>query len=95
MANTYTSLHYHLIFSTKNRQPWIRPDLQPRIWDYLGGIARQNAMKSLQVGGIDDHVHLVSTSFPMRCIGVENRGFRHGSAGTPQGFSRHGTSLGC
>src|SRR5579871_1072672 len=59
MANTYTSLHYHLIFSTKNRQPWIRPDIQPRIWDYLGGIARQNAMKSLQVGGIDDHVHLV------------------------------------
>ena len=59
MANTYTSLHYHVVFSTKNRQPWIRPDIQPRLWEYLGGIARQNAMKSLQVGGTEDHVHLV------------------------------------
>jgi REP element-mobilizing transposase RayT len=59
MANTYTSLHYHLIFSTKNRQPWIRQEIEQRIWEYLGGIARQNDMKAIQIGGIDDHVHLV------------------------------------
>jgi REP element-mobilizing transposase RayT len=59
MANTYTSLHYHLIFSTKNREPWIRPDIEQRIWEYLGGIARQNGMKALQIGGIEDHVHLI------------------------------------
>ena len=59
MANTYTSLHYHLIFSTKNREPWIRQDIEQRIWEYMGGIARQNGMKALQVGGADDHVHLV------------------------------------
>ena len=59
MANTYTSLHYHLIFSTKNREPWIRPDIEQRIWEYLGGIARQNGMKALQIGGIEDHVHVV------------------------------------
>ncbi len=38
MANTFTSLHYHVVFSTKNRQPWIRPDIEHRIWEYLGGI---------------------------------------------------------
>jgi putative transposase len=59
MANTYTSLHYHLIFSTKNRERWISQDIEQRIWEYLGGIARQNDMKALQVGGIEDHVHLV------------------------------------
>jgi len=59
VANTYTSLHYHLIFSTKNREPWIRPDIEQRIWEYLGGIARQNGMKALQIGGIEDHVHVV------------------------------------
>ena len=59
MANTYTSLHYHLIFSTKNREHWIRPDIEQRIWEYLGGIARQNGMKALQIGGIEDHVHVV------------------------------------
>ena len=58
MANTYTSLHYHIIFSTKNRERWIEPAIEQRIWEYLGGIARQNDMKALQVGGIEDHVHL-------------------------------------
>ena len=59
MANTYTSLHYHLIFSTKNRERWIDQDIEQRIWEYLGGIARQNDMKALQIGGVEDHVHLV------------------------------------
>jgi len=48
MANTYTSLHYHIVFSTKNREFWIKPDIEQRIWAYLGGIAKQNKMKALQ-----------------------------------------------
>jgi REP element-mobilizing transposase RayT len=59
MANTYTSLHYHIIFSTKNRERWITPDIEQRIWEYLGGIAKKNDMKALQIGGVEDHVHLV------------------------------------
>src|SRR6266853_2450052 len=42
MANTYTSLHCHVIFSTKNREPWIRQEIEQRVWSYLGGIAREN-----------------------------------------------------
>ena len=60
MANTFTCLHYHLIFSTKNREPWITTDVEQRIWEYLGGIARTNNMKALQIGGIEDHVHVVT-----------------------------------
>src|SRR5579859_6352653 len=59
MANTYTSLHYHFIFSTKNRERWIGADIEQRVWEYLGGIARQNRMKAIQIGGVDDHVHHV------------------------------------
>jgi REP element-mobilizing transposase RayT len=59
MANTYTSLHYHIVFSTKNRESWIKPNIEQRIWAYLGGIAKQNRMKPLQIGGIEDHVHLL------------------------------------
>jgi hypothetical protein len=55
MANTYTNLHFHIVFSTKNRQPWITQDLESRLWEYLGGIARQNQMKALQIGGMEDH----------------------------------------
>jgi REP element-mobilizing transposase RayT len=60
MANTYTCLHYHIIFSTKNRERWITPDIEPRLWAYLGGIARENRLVPLTiVGGIEDHIHLV------------------------------------
>ena len=59
MANTYTSLHYHFIFSTRHRQPWIRPEVEERIWEYLGGIARKNKMKPLKTGGMDDHIHML------------------------------------
>jgi len=59
MANTFTSLHYHVIFSTKNREPWIRPEIESRVWSYLGGIARENDMKALLIGGIENHIHLL------------------------------------
>ena len=59
MANTFTSLHYHVIFSTKNREPWIRHDIEQRVWSYLGGIARENDMKPVLIGGIENHLHLL------------------------------------
>ena len=58
MANTFTSLHYHVIFSTKHREPWISHDIEERVWKFLGGIARENGMKALLIGGMPDHVHL-------------------------------------
>jgi putative transposase len=57
MANTYTSLYYHIVFSTKNRVAWIAPEIEQRTWAYIGGIARKNKMAALQVGGIEDHIH--------------------------------------
>ena len=59
MANTFTSLHYHVIFSTKNREPRIGQDIEQRVWSYLGGIARENDMKALLVGSVENHVHLL------------------------------------
>ena len=59
MSNTYTSLNYHIVFSTKKREPWLVPDIRERLWPYLGGIARENGMKALEIGGVADHVHLL------------------------------------
>ena len=59
MANTYTALHYQFVFSTKGRRPWIKPEIEERVWDYLGGIARANKLKPIKVGGIDDHIHML------------------------------------
>jgi REP element-mobilizing transposase RayT len=58
MGNTYTSLHYHFVFSTKSRRPWISHDIEERVWSYLGGIARENGMRPILIGGMPDHVHI-------------------------------------
>jgi REP element-mobilizing transposase RayT len=64
MANTYTSLHYHIVFSTKNREQWITPNIEQRVWEFIGGIARSHRMTALQVGGVDDHIHALVTAPP-------------------------------
>jgi putative transposase len=65
MANTYSSLHYHIIFSTKNRVNWIKSEFEPRIWPYLGGISRKHKMTALQVGGCEDHIHALIQAPPV------------------------------
>ena len=47
----------HCVFSTKERRRLITPELQDRLYPYLGGIARENKMKALSIGGVEDHVH--------------------------------------
>ena len=59
MAHSYIAGYYHCVFSTRNRRPLITPDVQERLWSYLGGIARENGMRALSVGGMDDHVHVL------------------------------------
>ena len=56
---SYVSSYFHCVFSTKERHPMIPPELRDRLWPFLGGIARQNQMKAIEVGGMPDHVHLL------------------------------------
>jgi putative transposase len=54
-----SSILVHCVFTTKNRVPSIPADMQPRLWSYMGGIARTNNRKALAVGGIADHCHIL------------------------------------
>ncbi len=56
---SYVSSYFHCVFSTKERRPLIQPPLRERLWPFLGGIARQNGMKAIEIGGVPDHVHLL------------------------------------
>jgi putative transposase len=56
---SYVSAYFHCVFSTKERRPQITPDLRERLWPFLGGIARANKIKAVEIGGTDDHVHLL------------------------------------
>jgi putative transposase len=59
MAHTYCSSLFHCVFSTKERRTIIAPEVQPRLWAYMGGVAREHEMKALAVGGMGDHAHLL------------------------------------
>jgi len=68
MGSTFFSLHYHIVFSTKDRRPLIRADWRPRVHSYLGGIIRgMNGVAEI-VGGVDDHVHILASLRPVHCI---------------------------
>ena len=57
MASTFTAIHVHMVFSTKNRERWIAPAIEGRLWAYLGGIASENGLKPIEIGGVEDHIH--------------------------------------
>ena len=59
MSHSFISQLLHCVFSTKERRRLITPELQPRLFQYMGGIARDNKIKLLAAGGVDDHVHLL------------------------------------
>ena len=60
MPQSFTSLHYHIIFSTKARSPFLTGDLPPRLFEYVGGILRAQGSALLAAGGMPDHVHLLA-----------------------------------
>lgn len=59
MANTYTELQYHCIWTTKRRESLIRPEIEKRVWKILAATALRHGMKINRVGGIENHVHIL------------------------------------
>jgi len=49
----------HCVFSTKGRAQLVSAEVQPRLWAYLGGIARSNGFVARAVGGVQDHTHIL------------------------------------
>jgi REP element-mobilizing transposase RayT len=49
----------HLVFSTKERRKLISKTMQPRMWAYLAGICKKQRIFVHEIGGMDDHVHML------------------------------------
>ena len=68
MPSTHLSLHYHLVFSTKDREPWLAPTPRARVHEYLGGIVRGIHGVPHAVGGTGDHVHVSAALRATHCL---------------------------
>jgi REP-associated tyrosine transposase len=61
MPQSLSKVIIHVIFSTKNREPWLDSSIRPRMHAYLATICRDLGGEALRVGGVADHVHIVTT----------------------------------
>ncbi len=84
MAQSFTSLYHHFIFSTKDRRPQITAEIQERLHAYIGGIIDNEKGRLLAAGGMPDHVHLLaslhgqsSTSDLMRLVKTNSSKWVH------------------
>jgi putative transposase len=59
MGHTYTNLITHIIFSTKDRIPYLGRDKRNDVFAYMGGIVRELDGIALNINGDADHVHVL------------------------------------
>ena len=81
MPSTHLSLHYHLVFSTKSRKPWMAPEQRDRIHEYIGGTIRGMNGIAHAVGGTADHIHLFAGLRATHCLAAVMREIKSESSG--------------
>ena len=81
MPQSLVSLNVHVVFSTKNREPFIDADLTPRLYAYVGGVLRNTGSVLLAIGGVEDHVHLLASLGRQVCIADLVRDVKSNSSG--------------
>ncbi len=66
--STYTQICYHIVFSTKNREPVLQEDRRTDLFRYIWGILRNKRCHLYRIGGVDDHLHLFNSLHPSICL---------------------------
>ncbi|HLW67892.1 MAG TPA: IS200/IS605 family transposase [Gemmataceae bacterium] len=59
MPKSLSAIYVHLVFSTKNRAPMMRAEIEEELYKYLAGILRNLECPMLCAGGTEDHIHIL------------------------------------
>jgi REP element-mobilizing transposase RayT len=81
MGHSYTNLLYHIVFSTKERQAWLDPEISARLYDYLGGAIRSEGGTNLSINGCADHVHVLAKLRQNKAVSDVLRAIKANSSG--------------
>jgi putative transposase len=65
---SYTSLKYHIVFSTRYREPVLEPAWRKRLYDYFGGCFRTAGGVLTEMNGAFDHVHALAGLRATHCL---------------------------
>ena len=81
MSKSYTNLIYHIVFSTKDRQPLITNQHKERLYEYIGGTIRGLGGILLAINGMPDHVHVLAKLRPDKAVAAVLRDLKANSSG--------------
>ncbi len=77
MPQSLTQLHVHLVFSTRERQPFLTESIRPRVHAFMATVLRNMGSSYVVVGGVADHVHLLfelpKDRIPIEVVAVVKR----------------------
>jgi putative transposase len=59
MSHTFSNLLFHLVWSTKNREPYIKKEMKHRLHSYIRTVIEREGANLLFINGVEDHVHLL------------------------------------
>lgn len=59
MPQSLANVLVHIVFSTRGRMPWLTPAIRADLFPYVGGVLGNLGCPALQIGGHDDHIHLL------------------------------------
>jgi len=65
---SFSNLNYHIVFSTKERRPFLQGDAALRLPEYIGGIIKELGGIPLVVNGPADHMHVVAVLTPKTAL---------------------------
>lgn len=68
MPSTFACLSYHIVFGTKHRRGLLTAEVRPRVFEYLGGVVRNEGGSLTEIGGVEDHVHLLVKLKPTHAL---------------------------
>ena len=68
MPQSLAALYVHLVYSTKDRSPALAAEWRPRLFEVMGGIARNKECVLLEAGGVLDHVHVLVSLHRQECV---------------------------
>ena len=77
---SFTQLTYHVVFATKYRKPAIASTIQERLHEYMGGTLRAKKGSLIEIGGVADHVHLLTHLPPTLAVSDVIRDLKANSA---------------
>jgi REP-associated tyrosine transposase len=78
--NSHTHLLYHVVFSTKDREPLIASRARESLYSYIGGIIRKKRGLCIEIGGTMDHVHVLARFRPAISVSKMVQDIKGGSS---------------